>query len=67
MATTEYSEMSETNTSLLALIAAAAEHGECPSCLTAGQHRPATTRSANAEWAGYELCEECAAEYDSRA
>lgn len=39
----------------------------CESCLVAGEHVPATTRSANPDWSGYALCEECAAEYNQRA
>ena len=39
---------------------------ECESCLVAGEHTPATTRSINPEFAGYDLCAECAAEYDKR-
>jgi hypothetical protein len=27
---------------------------------------PATTRSVNPDWSGYDLCDECAAEYDAR-
>ncbi len=38
----------------------------CESCLATGVKTPATTRSVNPEFSGYELCEECAAEYDSR-
>ncbi len=48
-------------------IETAANNNECPSCAVAGIHTPATTRSNNPDFAGYELCEECAAEYDSRA
>jgi hypothetical protein len=32
-----------------------------------GIETPATTHSRNPDYYGYELCEECAAEYDSRA
>lgn len=39
---------------------------KCESCLVAGEHVPATTRSVNPDYAGYVLCQECAAEYDSR-
>ena len=39
---------------------------ECESCLASGDHRPATTHSRNPNFAGYALCAECAAEYDSR-
>lgn len=39
---------------------------ECESCLIDGLHVPATTRSSNPNWEGYNLCEACAAEYDSR-
>jgi len=38
----------------------------CESCLVGGIEREATTHSKNPDWSGYELCEECAAEYDSR-
>ena len=38
----------------------------CESCLVAGEHTPATTHSKNPDWSGYDLCEECAAEYDRR-
>lgn len=34
----------------------------CESC----HERPATTHSTNPDWRGYELCAECAAEYDKR-
>ena len=39
---------------------------ECESCLVAGKHVPATTRSVNPEFCGYALCSECAEEYDGR-
>ena len=39
---------------------------ECEAHLEAGMHVPATTHSTNPDWCGYELCEECAAEYDGR-
>ena len=40
---------------------------ECESCAASGQYGiPATTRSANPDYAGYNLCAECAAEYNSR-
>ena len=39
---------------------------ECESCLVAGEHRPATGRAINPDWSGYDLCDECRAEYDSR-
>lgn len=39
---------------------------ECESCLVAGEHTPATTYSINPEFSGYDLCAECAAEYDGR-
>lgn len=39
---------------------------ECESCLVAGIHTPATTHSRNPDYSGYDLCAECAAEYDSR-
>lgn len=38
----------------------------CESCAVDGRTVPATTRSINPEYSGYVLCEECAAEYDSR-
>lgn len=38
----------------------------CESHLEAGERVPATTRSTNPDWSGYQLCAECAAEYDSR-
>lgn len=38
----------------------------CESCLQTGIQTPATTHSVNPDWSGYDLCEECAAEYDSR-
>lgn len=38
----------------------------CDSCLEAGIHTPATTHSTNPEWSGYDLCEECAEEYNQR-
>ena len=37
---------------------------ECQSCLESGIHTPATTHSTNPDYAGYDLCEECAAEYN---
>ena len=39
---------------------------ECEAHLVAGEHIPATTHSTNPDWAGYMLCEECAAEYNAR-
>ena len=38
----------------------------CQSCDVAGIKREATTHSTNPDWSGYDLCEECAAEYDKR-
>lgn len=40
----------------------------CESCLASDPRveREATTRSTNPDWAGYPLCDECAAEYNSR-
>lgn len=38
----------------------------CESCLVAGEHVPATGHSANPDWSGYDLCDACRAEYDSR-
>ena len=42
------------------------EQKDCESCLVAGEHTPATTRSINPDFSGYDLCAQCAAEYDSR-
>jgi hypothetical protein len=40
---------------------------ECESCAEGGQHGvPATCHSSNPDWSGYDLCDECRAEYDSR-
>lgn len=40
---------------------------ECESCAEGGIHGvPATTHSKNPDYSGYNLCAECAAEYDSR-
>ena len=40
---------------------------ECESCAATGEHGvPATTHSTNPDWSGYNLCQECANEYDSR-
>jgi hypothetical protein len=39
---------------------------ECDSCKETGIHTPATTHSINPDFAGYCLCEACAAEYDAR-
>jgi hypothetical protein len=39
---------------------------ECASCLENSIHTLATTHSINPDFAGYELCNECAAEYDAR-
>ena len=38
----------------------------CDSCLESGQETEATTKSTNPDYSGYDLCDECAAEYDSR-
>lgn len=38
----------------------------CESCLGASEYRVATTRSVVRQFSGYELCEKCAREYDSR-
>jgi len=38
----------------------------CESCAVASIWRPATTYSENPEFSEYNLCYECAAEYDSR-
>ncbi|MBU1173314.1 MAG: hypothetical protein KKD44_27420 [Proteobacteria bacterium] len=40
-----------------------AEGKICESC----NEKPATTHSKNPDWCGYELCGECADEYDNRA
>lgn len=39
---------------------------ECESCLVTGEHTPAVRHSANPDWSGYALCEECAQELDAR-
>ena len=40
---------------------------ECESCAESGEHDiPAIRHSANPDFIGYWLCEECATEYDSR-
>jgi len=39
---------------------------ECEAHLVNGEHVPATTHSTNPDWSGYELCEECANEYNKR-
>ncbi len=44
----------------------AVETGECPSCAVANLHTPATTKTHNPDFQGYQYCEECAAEYDAR-
>lgn len=38
----------------------------CESCAETGIQTVATTKSINPDFAGYALCEDCAAEYDSR-
>lgn len=38
----------------------------CESHLVNGERVPATTHSTNPNWSGYDLCEECAREYDNR-
>ena len=38
----------------------------CESCLMTGDRVIATTHSTRPEWSGYNLCEECAAEYNNR-
>jgi len=41
---------------------------ECESCAATGEHGvPATTHSTNPDWSGYNLCQQCANEYDGRA
>ena len=39
---------------------------ECEACQAGGIETPAIGNSKNPDWSGYELCEECIAEYDSR-
>lgn len=40
---------------------------ECESCAQNGAHGvPAVGHSRNPEWSGYDLCQECIAEYDNR-
>lgn len=38
----------------------------CESCVVAGEKVPATTRSVHPDYSGYDLCDECAGEYDKR-
>ena len=38
----------------------------CESCLMVGIGTPATTHSINLDWSGYNLCDECAEEYNNR-
>ena len=38
----------------------------CESCAATGRERPATTRTINPDYSRYELCAECAEEYDER-
>ena len=38
----------------------------CDSCLESGARVPATGRSTHPDWSGYDLCDECIAEYDGR-
>ena len=40
---------------------------QCESCATTDPHTSvaATTHSLNTDWSGYQLCDECAAHYDS--
>ena len=38
----------------------------CESCSVSGIEVAATTHSVNPDFCGYELCDECATEYDSR-
>jgi len=38
----------------------------CESCAEDGFDNLATTRSTNPDWAGYDLCDDCAADYDER-
>jgi hypothetical protein len=67
--------ISDTGVVRMALSALARQEGismdssivECESCAHSGQYGvPATTHSINPNWSGYNLCDECAAEYDSR-
>ncbi len=40
---------------------------ECDSCAEGGEHgAPAVERGKNPDWSGYDLCQECIDEYDSR-
>jgi len=39
----------------------------CESCILAGKRVVATGHSSHPDWAGYWLCDDCIAEYDSRA
>ena len=41
-------------------------HTYCESCRVIGEWTEATTKSSNPDWSGYNLCEECAAEYNQR-
>jgi hypothetical protein len=38
----------------------------CESCLQTGERVPATGHSRNPDWSGYDLCDECQGEYNSR-
>lgn len=38
----------------------------CESCLEGGIKTPATGHSKNPDWSGYNLCDKCITEYDSR-
>jgi hypothetical protein len=42
-------------------------HTQCESCVAVDSHTSvaATTHSSNTDWSGYQLCDECAAHYDS--
>ena len=39
---------------------------KCDAHLVNGEHVPATGHSSNPEWAGYNLCDKCLAEYNNR-
>jgi hypothetical protein len=39
---------------------------ECDACWDRKIHKPATTKSTNPDYAGYELCEECAEKFNKQ-
>ncbi len=41
-------------------------HPECDVCLDKKIHKSAKTKSTNPDFAGYELCDECANELNER-